>query len=448
MGAMTDPTSSPSQLWRYVQDDDPSAFTLIVETPNGPYVRRIPPALPLPSGVDHGSGAEAAAHTAAATWGMPDFVFQQADHATKGSGRRELGDRLLLAGRRGAVVQVKARTIKPKPDPQEVAWIQKVAAKAMSQAKGTVRQLRMLPADMVNGRGRTMQVDGNAYEWVAVFLLDHPQVPQGTQITWEPIGMPAIALTRRDWDFLFDQLRSTTAVLDYLFRAAAEDPVPLGEEPVRFYELAAADAAAPPKDIDTELVGPGGTLFSTPRLPQAPAGSDGTHAHLMIRIMLEDVATSLLRDSVAEGDRFTVLSDFDRLPVPARAEWGHLLLDMLRDVPEVPEEHCKWRFRRLLEEDGTRQLIVGAATSFDPIIEAAFSAYVQLRHHEVTARTGRAEESSTLGVLLTPRRDGVRPWDTSAVRVHGDLDLSEEEIQVYSEEWNRATESSDVSVSG
>lgn len=57
MGAMTDPTSSPSQLWRYVQGDDPSAFTLIVETPHGPYVRRIPPALPLPSGVDHGSGA-------------------------------------------------------------------------------------------------------------------------------------------------------------------------------------------------------------------------------------------------------------------------------------------------------------------------------------------------------------------------------------------------------
>ncbi|MEV5454844.1 hypothetical protein [Streptomyces sp. NPDC052535] len=444
---MTDPTSSPAQLWRYVQDEDPSAFTLIVETPNGPYMRRIPPALPLPSDVDHGAGAEDAVHTAATTWGMPDFVFQQVDHATKGSGRRELGDRLLLAGQRGAVVQVKARTIKPKPRAQETAWIQKVAAKAMNQAKGTVRQLRMLPADMVNGRGRTLHVDGNAYEWVAVFLLDHPQVPEEVQVALRPIGIPAITLTRRDWDFLFDQLRSTTAVLDYLFRAAAEEPVPLGEEPVRFYELAAADAAAPPKDIDTELVGPGGTLFSTPRLPQAPAGSDGTHAHLMIRIMLEDVATSLLSDSVAEDDRLTVLSDFDRLPVPARAEWGHLLLDMLRDVPDVPAEHCKWRFRRLVDEDRTRQLIVGAATRFDSVVQAAFSAYVQLRHHEVATRTGLAEESSTLGVLLTPRRDGVRPWDTSAVRVHGDLNLSEEELRVYSEGWNRATENAEVSVS-
>ncbi|MGA4967102.1 hypothetical protein [Streptomyces pseudogriseolus] len=440
-------TEQPSSaLWRFVEEDDPNGLTLVVDTPQGTHLRRIPPALPLPSYVDHGAGAEAAVHTAAATWGMPDFVFQQAAHAAKGSGPRELGDRLLLAGGRGAVVQVKARTIKPKPDDQEAAWIQKVAAKAMSQAKGTVRQLRMVPADMVNGRGRELRVDGNAYEWIAVFLLDHPRVPDNAVATWQPVGMPAIALTRRDWDFLFDQLRSTTAVLDYLFRAAAEPAIPLGEEPVRYYEFAAADVAEPPADINTELVGPGGTLFSAPQLPQAPAGTDGTNAHLLIRIMLEDIALSPLSETLTEGNRFTVLSDLDRLPVSASAEWGRLLLDMLRDVPQVPDEHCKWRFRRMLDADGTRQLIVGAATRFDPVVQASFSAYVQLRHHEVTSRAGRTEDSSTLGVLLTPRRDGKRPWDTSTVRVHGDLELSEEELQVYSEAWNRAFDEGTVSV--
>jgi hypothetical protein len=172
---------------------------------------------------------------------MPDFVFQQAEHATKGSGLRELGDRLLLAGRRGAVVQVKARTIKPKPDAQETAWIQKVATKAMNPAKGTVRQLRMLPAEMINGRGRALQVDGNAYEWVAVFLLDHPQVPEETQVSLKPIGIPAIALTRRDWDFLFDQLRSTTAVLDYLFRSAQPT-----KSPFRWARSRSASTSWPP----------------------------------------------------------------------------------------------------------------------------------------------------------------------------------------------------------
>ncbi|MFD5557649.1 hypothetical protein ACFWIA_27885 [Streptomyces sp. NPDC127068] len=436
--------TSRSGLWLPAQDDDREDLTLIVETPDGTYVRRVPPALPLPAHTDHGRGAEEATHTAAATWGLPDFVFQQAAHAVKGSGVRELGDRLLLAGRRGAVVQVKARTVDPKSDADEAAWIGKVAAKAMRQAKGTVRQLRLQSADMVNGRSRTLRIDGNAFEWIAVFLLDHPRVPPGTLASWAAPGMPAIALTRRDWDFLFDQLRSTTAVLDYLFRAAAEPAVALDNEPVRYYELAAADAVAPPKDIDTDLVGEGGTLFSGPQLPREPAGSDGTNAHLMIRIMLEDIALTSLDASLTESDRFTVLSDLDRLPVSARAEWGHLLRDMLRDVPLVPAEHVKWRFRRLLHEDNTGQLIVGAATCFDPTVQGAFAAYVQLRHHEVTNRTGRAEESSTLGVLLTPRHDGRRPWDTSTVRVHGDLALPPEDLKIYQEGWNRAFDEGSV----
>ncbi|MFJ5875045.1 hypothetical protein ACIQD1_10005 [Streptomyces sp. NPDC093088] len=429
-----------SSLGHFIGEGDATSLTLVVDTPNGLHLRRIPPALPLPTHLDHGTAAEEAAQMAAATWGMPDFVFQQAEHAAKGSGRREQGDRLLLTGKRGAVVQVKARTIKPKPDALEVNWIQKVAAKAMSQAKGSVRQLRMVPADMVNGRGRTMKVDGNDYEWIAVFLLDHPGVPEGTIATWQPLDMPAIALTRRDWDFLFDQLRSTTAVLDYLFRAAAEPPTALGGEPVRYYELAAADADTPPKEINTELVGQGGTLFSTPQLPRTPAGDDGTRAHLMIRIMLEDVALASLSSHLTEANRHTVLSDLDRLPVGARAEWGHLLLEMLEDVPDVPDEQVKWRFRRLLDGSGTRQLIMGAATRFGRNVQGAFTAYVQLRHHEVTSRTGRVEESSALGILLTPRYDGVRAWDTSTVHVHGDLGLSEEELQVYRDGWNRPSD--------
>ncbi|CAL9327282.1 hypothetical protein SUDANB180_07778 (plasmid) [Streptomyces sp. enrichment culture] len=435
MVGMTDrPTS---QLWRYVSDDDSSSLTLVVETPNGPYMRRIPPALPLPSGVDHGPGAEAAAHTAAATWGLPDFVFQQTAHASKGSGQRELGDRLLLAGQRGAVVQVKARTIPPKPDAEESGWIQKVAAKAMRQAKGTVRQLRLMPADMVNGRGRTLHVDGNAFEWIAVFLLDHHRPPQGTVALLEPIGMPAIALTRRDWDFLFDQLRSTTAVLDYLFRAAAAPAIPLGEEPVRYYEFAAADAAAPPGDIDTELVGPGGMLHSTPLLPQAPVGAATTRTHVVIRLVLEDVTTSALPSHASEADRHAILSDLDSLPVGDREEWGRLLLDMLDDVVQVPDDQLKWRFRRHLNAEATRQTIYACATRFDRDVQAIFGSYVQLRHHEIAERTGRPDELVTIGVMLTPNYGGKRPWDTSLVRTYGPSDLTEEEFTTLDRIWNR-----------
>ncbi|MFI1499843.1 hypothetical protein [Streptomyces platensis] len=98
----------------------------------------------------------------------------------------------------------------------------------------------------------------------------------------------------------------------------------------------------------------------------------------------------------------------------------------------------------MLDSDSTRQLIVGAATRFDREVRASSSAYVQLRHHEVTTSTGRIEESSTLGVLLTPRHDGHRPWDTTTVRVHGDLELAPEDLQVYSEAWNRDLNNGDV----
>jgi hypothetical protein len=431
MGAVT----VPDALWRFI-DTGSDSVSLIVETPTGTHVRRIPPAMPLPADVEPGIGAEKAAHTAAATWGLPDFVFRSS-LTRKGSGQRELGDRLLLNGKRGAVIQIKSRTVKPKGDTEERAWIQKVTKKAMSQAKGTVRMLRLQAADMVNGRGTTLSVSGDTYEWMAVSLLDHDHVPDGTVPAFEAIGMPALTLTRRDWDFLFDQLRSTTAVLDYLFRVAAEPAIALGDEPVRYYELAAADAAAPPEDIDTELVGPGGRQFSTPLLPQVPAGAGQTNAHLVIRAVLEDVATSMLRDAISESDRLTVLADLDRLPVGMREEWGHLLLDMLDDVEQAPDGHMKWRARRQLhtDADGDRQMLFVCATRFDKYVEAGLGNYVMLRHHQVGERTGRPESLCSVGVMLTPNDSGKRPWDTTLVRVLGPSHLTPEEVSEFGKLW-------------
>lgn len=57
---------------------------------------------------------------------------------------------------------------------------------------------------------------------------------------------------------------------------------------------------------------------------------------------------------------------------------------------------------------------------------AAFSAWFQLRHHE------RGE----VGVLLTPRTDGYRDWDTTVVAVSGNLALTDEELRTYQDLFN------------
>jgi hypothetical protein len=58
-----------------------------------------------------------------------------------------------------------------------------------------------------------------------------------------------------------------------------------------------------------------------------------------------------------------------------------------------------------------------------------------LRHHERGPRENLSELTS-IGVLLTPRNDGHRDWDTTMIAVQGDPELTEEELQQYQELWN------------
>jgi hypothetical protein len=162
-------------------------------------VRRIPHALPLPEGVEPGIGAEEATHQAAATWGMPDFVYRAAVRRLP-SGQRELGDRLLIVGDRAAVVQVKSRQGTLRDDAGERSWTRKQVNKAVRQANGTVRSLRAMPAEFTNGRGHKITVDGNRFTWLAVAVIDHQQLPTDTSADVTPGGLPVVTLLRRDWD--------------------------------------------------------------------------------------------------------------------------------------------------------------------------------------------------------------------------------------------------------
>lgn len=137
-----------------VQDSDGLLFLL--STAEGVFERRIPGATPLNPYLRSGTAAESAAHDAAATWGLPDFVLMP-ETVHSGSRNREVSDGLLVAGDRGVVLQVKNREAPGHDVAKEASWMDKKIAQAARQIHGTIRRLRAEPIKMTNGRGRAVR---------------------------------------------------------------------------------------------------------------------------------------------------------------------------------------------------------------------------------------------------------------------------------------------------
>lgn len=387
-----------------------STIVLRIETPDGVFLRPIMPASLLPPDVEQGGAAEDATRAAAAFWGLPDFVFRPALRR-HGSGNRELGDAILIVGDRAASVQIKARHAPSSDERKERSWLDKKIREGARQATGTIRALTSTPTtSLLNERGRSVAIEAAGRTWLKVVVVDHPGITGYVP----PAG--AVALLRRDWEFLFEQLKSTYAVLEYLQRVTSEPPIPLGEEPVRYYEFAAADAGAPPGGGDPRLTAPGSELKSVPLLPQAPAGHGEDQFHAVVRIVLEDIATTGSADETA---RLDTLAALDSIPVAYRAELGRDILRWMAEVAAVPELGHTWRFRNV-PWSGRPYLLFGAATRFSAAIQAMFGDYVSLRPQQQLELMPERAEMLSVGVLLTPRHGGYRPWDTTMAATRGD----------------------------
>ena len=155
-------------------------MTIILETAAGHAVRRVPTARPLPGRGKRGPEAEAATADAASLWGLPDFVYRAGALATA-SGVDEIGDRLLVVGDTGVVVQVKCRDALTNDSAKEGRWIVKHADKAVRQARCTVRTLRTKAITAVNARGREIEIGGDDREWLGVVVIDHPRPARGSR---------------------------------------------------------------------------------------------------------------------------------------------------------------------------------------------------------------------------------------------------------------------------
>jgi hypothetical protein len=432
---------SQSDIGLATYRNDDGEFVMLVQVGDAVYGRPIPPATLLDPSQRQGTAAEDAAIEAASMWGLPDFVFRP-KVISKGSGRRELGDATIITGTKAVAVQVKSREGPAKDDAREARWLIKKAREGARQASGTVRTLRREPADLVNGRGRSITCHGDQLAWIGVVILDHPSPPEDIDPHAFDVGIPIVTMLRRDWDFLFDHLRSVSAVVDYLHRIVEEPPVPIGEEPARYFELAHADEHAPNSPPDPWIEQIGASQTTSPILPKAPASAADASGHAIFRVLLEDIAESAFAGK--EEQRLEMLAKLDRFSVGDRAELGRLLMQRLDTARTVDADITNWQHRLVIQDHGSLQLFFSVGSHFTETHREIYKGWVLLRRHEFIELTATNPEPYgedlpwTVAVLLTPRHDGYRAWDTTLIATHDDTSLDADERARLSALWNEA----------
>jgi hypothetical protein len=393
------------------------AFHLYVETRDGVYLRTIANVVREDSD-DHGREAEKLTKELAMAWGLPDFIFQPVNLRT-GSGQREIGDALVIIGNLGACVQIKSKQEITEDSDREESWLNKNIKRATSQANGTIRQLRIQKSlRLENARGHSFEIVFTQIDWIPVVVVDHPGLDSYTP----PPG--AIVLTLNDWNFLFDQLKSTFAVLGYLKRIRGLEPVQLGRESVRYYEHAQADYDSPPTDLPAGYRIEGTTHYSGPLLPMAPAGQGGEQEHALVRMICEDVANSP-DDEINEPQRHSVLAALDSLAVSARTALGKKMSEWLDEAHKLKGKKWQFRARNIVAPNGAHiMLCVGTDRSEKTTEE--FSWYVSLRREEFIEKLPHIAEGYSVGVLLSPTDNPNRSWDLTLIATNTVPDLSVE----------------------
>ncbi|MGB7979853.1 MAG: hypothetical protein WCF36_03545 [Candidatus Nanopelagicales bacterium] len=396
-----------------VRGDD-GTYTLLRLDGDRVVGREIPEASPPGPSLSLGAGTELATLEAAAEWGLPDFVFH-AKVVTKGSGRREIGDGTLVTRNRGISLQVKARDGAPTDATRESNWLRKKAGEGLRQAHGTIRTTLTDPnLSLTNLRGREVELPGDTIDWVPVVILDHPSPPDDVVPDREP-DKNGLVLLRRDWEFLWDQLRSASAVVDYAHRVADEERIALGTEVGRYFDLADKDEHADPGPIAAWMVDAGAAQTSAPTLPREPADTADAVGHSVFHRILEDIANTDLAGD--ECTRLDVLALIDKLSVGHRAELGRTLLRRIDHCALAAADELRAQHQLINIDGGQLQLTFTVYSQFTGYHQQLFQAWALQRRQKFLQQAGAVgpDYPWTVAVLLTPRPDGARLWDTTVL---------------------------------
>jgi hypothetical protein len=392
--------------------------------------REIPNAAPLPLGEEYGTEVEKATRAAAGRWGLPDFVLRP-KVVPKGSGVREIGDGTIVSGRRGVALQVKARSAAtPDTAARATSWLLKNAALGLKQARGTIRStFQSGDTTLDNLRGRPVRVAGKRVDWVPVVVLDHPNPPRGVFPPADGNG-PSVVMLRRDWEFIWNQLRSASAIVDYIHRVSTEDePAELGSETHRYFDLANKDLHAPPSCLPDWMNGGGTDPVNGPLLPKDPAAAGDELGFRVFQRILEDIAATDFTGD--ETDRVQMLSHIDRVAVTQRADLGRLLLRRLISCGDAPEGQLKVEHRLMYVDDGELHLSFTCMGKLTGYYQELFRTWFLQRRQRFLMQSGALGPiwPWSVGVLLTPRPSDSRLWDTTVIATNGPPHFDDAEYQ-------------------
>ena len=392
--------------------DDGTTYTLMRIEGDTVVGREIPEASPPGPSADVGLGVELATLDAAAALGLPDFVFRP-KVVRKGSGLREFGDGTIVTGGRGIALQVKAREGATDDPQREANWLRKKAGEGLRQAHGTIRStLTDSALKLTNLRDRTVSLPGGTIHWVPVVIVDHPNPPHDV-IPDREMDKHGLVLLRRDWEFLWDQLRSVTAIVDYAHRVADDDRVAFGSEANRYFDLAERDERAEPEPVAAWMTATGATQTSGPTLPREPADTSDTVGHAVFHRILEDIAATDFTGD--EQTRVEVLALIDQVAVTHRADLGRTLLRRIDHCALTLADTLRAQHRIMFVRGGELHLAFSVFSQFTGYHRQLYETWLLHRRQRFLQDSGAEgpEYPWSVGVLLTPRPDGRRLWDTT-----------------------------------
>lgn len=181
--------------------------------------------------------------------------------------------------------------------------------------------------------------------------------------------------------------------------------------------------------------------ISGPRLPQEPVDTSDVVGHDVFHRILEDIAATDFTGD--EQTRVEVLTLIDQVAVTHRAELGRTLLRRIDHCALAPADALLAQHRVVFIDHGRLHLAFSVYSQLTGHHRQLYETWLLLRRQGFLQLSGAdgPDYPWSVGVLLTPRPDGQRLWDTTVFATNSGPAYDEDEFtrleQLFAESKGR-----------